>query len=124
MTARPFHFSVEEDGLYLQADPEERTTLAQIVISSRNGGVSSFDGGKNRGRPGKERPKEPVRIADKPTVEAKAKIEVDISDDELKAFIRVIPPLDDRDWPTVDELKGPWKKRASNMASMKVRSRR
>ncbi|HPU78704.1 MAG TPA: FapA family protein, partial [Thermosynergistes sp.] len=35
----------------------------------------------------------------------KAKIEVDISDDELKAFIRVTPPLDDRDWPTVNELK-------------------
>ncbi|HOM25284.1 MAG TPA: FapA family protein [Thermosynergistes sp.] len=104
MTARPFHFSVEEDGLYLQADPEERATLAQIVAFLKERGVSSFDGGKIEAVL-EERPKEPVRIADKPTVEAKAKIEVDISDDELKAFIRVTPPLDDRDWPTIDELK-------------------
>lgn len=104
LTARPFRFSVEEDGLYLQADPEERATVAQIVAFLKERGVSSFDGGKIEAVL-EERPKEPVRIADKPTVEAKAKIEVDISDDELKAFIRVTPPLDDRDWPTVDELK-------------------
>ena len=104
LTARPFRFSVEEDGLYLQVDPAERVTLAQIVAFLKERGVSSFDGGKIEAVL-EERPKEPVRIADKPTVEAKAKIEVDISDDELKAFIRVTPPLDDRDWPTVDELK-------------------
>jgi len=104
LTARPFHFSVEEDGLYLQVDPEERATLAQIVAFLKERGVSSFDGGKIEAAL-EEHPKEPVRIADKPTVEAKAKIEVDISDDELKAFIRVTPPLDDRDWPTVNELK-------------------
>jgi uncharacterized protein (DUF342 family) len=104
LTGRPFRFSVEEDGLYLQVDQEGKVTLAQIVAFLKERGVSSFDGGKILAAL-EERPKEPVRIGGKPAVEAKAKIEVDISDDELKAFIRVVPPLNDRDWPTVDELK-------------------
>ena len=71
MTGRPFRFSVEEDGLYLQVDKEEKVTLAQIVAFLKERGVSSFDGGKIEAAL-EERPKEPVRIGDKPTVEAKA----------------------------------------------------
>lgn len=104
LTGRPFRFSIEEDGLYLQVDPEEKVTLAQVAAFLKERGVASFDGGKITAIL-EERPQEAVRIADRPSAEAKAEVEVDISDDELEAFLRVIPPLDDRNWPTVDELK-------------------
>ncbi|MCF7935499.1 MAG: FapA family protein [Synergistales bacterium] len=96
--------SVTDKGVFLQVAPDAELTLTDAIRFVTDREIEDYDNDALL-EAVNERSGEPVRIAERrPDLDRPANIEVSISEDGLRAELRMLRPLG-KPWPTVDELK-------------------
>ncbi len=110
MDSRPFSVYVREDGVYLEVKPDIEVGKIEIIGYLKRQGIDVEEGlieeiiDQRRG--------EIVKVSDQvPPSAREALIEVEVSEDGLTASIHIIPPLDERNWPSPQDLEAELKKR-------------